>query len=203
MPEMQTEVRKQENPRDHVCNTQGKFEANEKFKRFEKILEEKRALITEKLKQVELYKQLEEVEEDVVNNVRDTIQKEIRELKEFTEAYEKIKASHTKEIELMKKDSVKQREDMTKIKNINLHLTNEFETKNDEIVLLKEEILINRTNFEKETSTAEKEKQKIKKNLELKSASLKEKKETINHLETEISIKNDNLLFQELRQNQN
>ena len=104
-------------------------EANEKFKRFEKILEEKRALITEKLKQVQLNKQLEE--EDVVNNVRDTIQKEIRELKEFTEAYEKIKASHTKEIELMKNDSVKQREDMTKIENINLHLTNEINSKND------------------------------------------------------------------------
>ncbi len=32
-----------------------KIEANEKLKRFEKFLEEKRALITEKIKQVELY----------------------------------------------------------------------------------------------------------------------------------------------------
>ena len=117
-------------------------EVNENLKMFEKILEEKRALITEKIKQVELYKQLEEVEEDVVKNIRDTIQKEIRELKEFTEAYEKIK-------------------------NINLHLTNEVDTKNDKIALLKEEILINRTNFEKDTSTADNEKQKIKEDLEL------------------------------------
>ena len=54
-----------------------------------------------------------EIKEDAVKDVQNNIQKEIRELKEFTEAYEKIKASHTKEIELMKKDSVKQREDMT------------------------------------------------------------------------------------------
>ena len=74
------------------------------------------------------------VSPDAVNTVRDNIQKEIRELIGFTEAYEKIKASHTKEIEMMKKDSIKQREDMTKIKNINLHLTNEVNTKNDEIV---------------------------------------------------------------------
>ena len=97
----------------------------------------------------------------------------------------------------MKKNSVNQREDMTKIKNINLHLTNEVETKNNEIVLLKEEILINRTNFEKETSTADNEKQKIKEDLELKRASLKEKEETINCLETELSMKNDNLLSKE------
>ena len=138
-----------------------------------------------------------------VNEVQSNIQKEIRELKEFTEAYEKIKASHTKEIELMKRDSIKQREDMTKIKNINLHLTNEVNTKNDEIVLLKEEILINRTNFEKETSTADNEKQKIKEDLELKRTSLKEKEEIINYLKTELSVKNDNLSSKEIELTEN
>ena len=138
------------------------------------------------------------MKEDDVKDAQNTIQKEMRELKEFTEAYEKIKASHTKEIELMKKNSVNQREDMTKIKNINLHLTNEVETKNNEIVLLKEEILINRTNFEEETSTADNEKQKIIEDLELKRASLKEKEEIINYLKTELSVKNDNLSSKEI-----
>ena len=71
-----------------------------------------------------------------VNEVQSNIQKEIKELKEFTEAYENIKASHTKEIELMKKDSIKQREDMTEIKNINLHLTEQNRTEQNIYLLL-------------------------------------------------------------------
>merc|ERR1711994_169418 len=51
---------------------------------------------------------------------------------------------------------------------------------------------------EKETSIADNEKQKIKEDLELKRASLKEKEETINYLKTELSVKNDNLSSKEI-----